>query len=120
MFKAETITNMLSFILFALAILGVLTAFAHSRKSLQKRLSSNLTGGERVLLSIAFAGIFQFLFLMPGWIVAVSILGYSGSTVTPLMNVIFGLVMLTANTVIYFPLFYLLITWFSRRHKKMK
>ena len=110
---------MLAYFLFALLILGVLVAFAHLRKSHQKRHWSKQTVSERILLSTAFAGIFQFLFLLPGWIIAISIFGYSdGVGETPLEKMLFGIVTLIANTVIYLPLFYLLIKWLSNYHRR--
>jgi hypothetical protein len=110
---------MLTFFLFSLVILGVLVAFACSRQSNLERHWSNLTTRERLLLSIALAGVFQFLFLLPGWIIAACLVGYSdGIGETQLEKVVFGMITLIANTVIYFPLFYLLLGWLSSRHRK--
>ena len=110
---------MLYLFLFVLVMLGVLAGFTFLRKSHPKRHWSNQTNGERALLSVLFAGIFQFLFLLPGWLIAVSILGYYGGRETQLENLLFALVTLTSNTVIYFPFFYLLLGWlFSRQRKK--
>ncbi len=101
---------MLTFFLFSLVMLGVLVSFACFRQSNLERHWSNLTTRERLLLSIALAGVFQFLFLLPGWIVAAYIVGYSdGVGETQSEKVVFGMVTLMANTVIYFPLFYLLL-----------
>ena len=108
---------MLTLTLFTSIILGVLTVLVCLRKSRPKRHWSNQTIGERTLLSIVLAGIFQFLFLLPGWSVAAYIVGYSGNTTTLLREVVFGLVTLATNTIIYFPLFYLPLRWFSNRYK---
>jgi hypothetical protein len=109
---------MLTLFLFSIVILGVLIAFARSRQSNLEKHWSDLTARERLLLSIALAGVFQFLFLLPGWIIAACIVGYSdGVGETQLENVVFGMITLIANTVIYFPLFYLLLGWLSSRFR---
>lgn len=106
---------MLTLILFSLVILAVLVAFTRSRRTNLERHWSDLTVRERVLLSIAMAAVFQFLFLLPGWIVAACIVGYrDGAGVTWLEELVFGTITLTANTVIYAPFFYLLLVWLPR------
>ena len=109
---------MIPYFLFALLILGVIALLIRSRNLYPKRHWNNQTNSERLLLSIVFAGFFQFLFLMPGWIVAVYIIGKGVFAETVVGNLVFGLLMLIANTIIYLPFFYLLIGWLSSWHRK--
>lgn len=110
---------MLALLLLVLLILGVITVFVRSRLINPKRHWANQTIGERFLLSLAFAGIIQFLYvtILPGWFVSVSIFGKGRFTETIIGNLVVGIVAITVNLVIYFPFFYLLLDWLSHRQK---
>lgn len=62
---------------------------------------SKLTLNQRIILSIAFASLIQFLIvtMIPGWLIAVTILGYKSIDITAFENEIFGIIMVIANTI---------------------
>jgi hypothetical protein len=110
---------MLALLLLVLLILGVITVYVRSRFVNSKRHWANQTACEKLLLSVALAGVIQFLYvtILPGWFISVSIFGKGRFTETTMGNLIVGTVAIAVNLAIYFPFFYLLLDWLSQRQK---
>jgi amino acid transporter len=111
--------------MFALPLLLILIAvtlmmFYRSRQSHEGRHWTDQTSSSRFMLSFALAAGIQFLYvtMIPGWIVAVVLIGKGRFAETRLGNEIFGLIMVVANLIIYLPICYGLLEWLSRRRRK--
>ena len=107
---------MIYFLILGLLFISMILLFLNYRRSIEQFRCSNMTIRQRLTLSLACASLIQ-LFLIPaipGWVIAVSIIGYKDIHITPLESVIFAVIMMLANTVIYYFVFYFAITWLSR------
>lgn len=107
------------YILFSLIVFGVAAQYARSRKFGAERHWTNQTAGEKILLSVVLASVIQFAFFLPGWAVGVSIVGYKDARATALDEFLFGIVALTANTLVYAPVVYLVLSYVFKFYQKI-
>ena len=106
----------------AVLVIVMIVIFEKSLQPGEKFRRHNQTLKQRIILSIAFAAMIQFLFItmIPGWLVAAFIIGKGTFSETSLGNEIWGIVMMVINTTFYFFIFYSLLGWIgSRRRRKI-
>ena len=101
--------------LLILLFISTTLLFIKTRKSRGKVDWLNMPSRQLFILSIVFASGIQFLIvtIIPGWLIALTILGYE-STPTPFEDVVFNLFTLITNLILYSSIFFLLIRCFHR------
>lgn len=106
----------------AIVVFGALAWFFQSRQATPDRHWANQTALEKLLLAVPLASVFQFLFFLPGWAVAATIVGYKDTKATAFDEFLFGIVALAANALIYTPVFFLLLSllfWISKERESL-
>lgn len=100
----------------ALIFVSAILLFIKSRRSSEQFSWSRLTSGQRAALSLAFVPLIQLFIIpiLPGWLIATAIVGYRDIHITPLESVVFGVIMILSNTLVYYFIFYFVIGWLSR------
>lgn len=113
---------MIVLILLPVIALTAFGLFAKSRRLHTGRHWLNQTFSERLAFSVGLSAAVQFLHftMMPGWIVAAYLIGKGSFGETILGNAVWGIVMVTANTLFYLPLFYLLLKFSNYSYKKIQ
>ena len=111
---------MIYLVILALLIVVMIVFFEKSIQPDEKFHWYSQTVKQRIILSIAFASMIQFLFItmIPGWFITALIVGKGGFYETYWGNQIWGIVMMFANTIFYFFIFYSLLGWISNRQRR--
>jgi fumarate reductase subunit C len=107
---------MIYFLIMALLAVSMILLFAKSCRAVESFRWSKLTFKQRFFLASASALLIQFFILtmLPGFLIAMYAVGYNERRTTTLETVIFPVVMLLSNILIYYFIFYILIGFLMR------